>query len=110
MPFDVKQFEAHGSFYRDILSKLEPDSIQLLEIIFILGIQEGYGNKLNDVIRKKTATEYRTLYRPLILCCNKSVTGEKGILMQVLKDFRYRHIYKLTNFGLCFNIYLTNKL
>lgn len=77
MPFDVKRFEAHGSFYGEILSKLEPDSNQLLEIIFILRIQEGYRNKLNDAPRKKTAREYRTLYRPLILCCNKSVAGKK---------------------------------
>lgn len=40
MPFDVKQFEAHGTFYATILSKLEPESNLLLEMINILWIHE----------------------------------------------------------------------
>lgn len=53
MLFDVKQFEARGTFHGAILSKLEPESNQLLELITILEIYKGKENEMNDATRKQ---------------------------------------------------------
>ena len=65
MSFDVKRFEAPGTFHETILSKLEPESNQLLEIISMIVIHEGRKPSYMIPQERKQPQNMRRLYRTM---------------------------------------------